>query len=87
MIEIVMTVDGMMCSMCETHVNEALRPIAGVKKVKSSHSSGEVSIVCSESTDREALASAVEKMGYKVIGSVEKSYEKRGFFASLFGRK
>lgn len=82
-----MTVDGMMCSMCEAHVNDAIRTIAGVKKVKSSHTGGEVSIVCSESTDREALASAVEKIGYRVVGSVEKSYEKRGVFAKLFGKK
>ena len=26
-------IDGMMCGMCETHVNEALRKIRGAEKV------------------------------------------------------
>lgn len=87
MIEIIITVDGMMCSMCEAHVNDAVRNVAGVKKVTSSHRSGEVHAVCEESVDRDALISSVEKLGYRVVGSIEKTYEKRGFFASLFGKK
>ena len=34
-------VDGMMCGMCESHVNEAIRKALDVKKVSSSHSKGE----------------------------------------------
>ena len=33
-------VDGMMCGMCESHVNEAIRKALDVKKVSSSHSKG-----------------------------------------------
>ena len=28
----ILTVEGMMCGMCEAHVNEALRKVPGVKK-------------------------------------------------------
>ncbi len=87
MIEIIITVDGMMCPMCEAHVNEAVRGVAGVKKVSSSHKSSQVRVVCSDDTDREALAASIEKLGYRVIGSIEKTYEKRGILSSLFGKR
>ena len=33
-----LVVDGMMCGMCESHVNDAVRKAFPVKKVTSSHS-------------------------------------------------
>ena len=38
MIKTTVKVDGMMCGMCESHVNEAIRNAFKVKKVNSSHS-------------------------------------------------
>ena len=40
MIKIVLEVEGMHCGMCETHVNDVVRRVEGVKKVKSSHAKG-----------------------------------------------
>ena len=37
MLKIVLEVEGMRCGMCETHVNDVVRRVDGVKKVKSSH--------------------------------------------------
>ena len=34
-------VDGMMCGMCEAHVNDAVRKAFPVKKVTSSHGRGQ----------------------------------------------
>ena len=36
MLKITVQVDGMMCGMCESHVNEAVRKAFKVKKVTSS---------------------------------------------------
>ena len=33
-------IDGMMCGMCESHMNDAIRKAFNVKKVTSSHSNG-----------------------------------------------
>ena len=33
----ILTIDGMMCGMCESHVNDAIRANFNVKKVSSSH--------------------------------------------------
>ena len=35
MLKIVLEVEGMHCGMCETHVNDVVRRVEGVKKVKS----------------------------------------------------
>ena len=40
MIETIVKVDGMMCGMCEGHINDAIRSHFPVKKVSSSHSKG-----------------------------------------------
>ncbi len=40
-LKITVQVDGMMCGMCESHINDAIRKAFPVKKVTSSHSRGE----------------------------------------------
>ena len=37
MVKTVLTIDGMACGMCESHVNDAIRNALRVKKVTSSH--------------------------------------------------
>ena len=44
MLKITVQVDGMMCGMCESHVNDAVRKVFPVKKVTSSHSKGQTVI-------------------------------------------
>ena len=41
MLKITLGVDGMMCGMCESHVNDAVRKAFPVKKVTSSHGKGQ----------------------------------------------
>lgn len=73
-------IDGMMCGMCETHINDLVRKNCNAKKVKSSHSKGEC-IVIADSIDEELLEKSITKMGYKIISINSKPYEKTGFFA------
>ena len=40
MIKYTLKIDGMMCGMCEAHINEAVRAAFKVKKVSSSHTNG-----------------------------------------------
>ena len=37
MLKITLGIDGMMCGMCESHINDAIRRKFRVKKVTSSH--------------------------------------------------
>ncbi|MBQ8720463.1 MAG: heavy-metal-associated domain-containing protein [Clostridia bacterium] len=87
MVKITVGIDGMMCGMCEAHINDAIRGVLSVKKVSSSHANGETVIITVVSPDEQTVRAAIEKSGYKVISYNEEPYEKRGFFASLFGKK
>lgn len=83
MIQITVQVDDMMCGMCESHINEAIRKAFPVKKVTSSHSKHQTVILTEQPIDEQALRDVVGQTGY-TVGEVEaKPYEKKG----LFGRK
>ena len=84
--KIVIKVDGMMCPMCEAHVNAAVRAEYPKAKVTSSHKVGET-VVEGEGLDATRVAEAIEKTGYKVTASTEESYEKKGFLSGLFKKK
>ena len=62
-----MKIDGMMCGMCEAHVNDAIRAAVSPKKVNSSHSKGITEIISESELDSAVLREAVEKDGYKVL--------------------
>ena len=62
----VLEIEGMMCGMCESHVNDAIRNNFKVKEVKSSHKTGLTQIQSDEVLDEELLRKAVEETGYKV---------------------
>ena len=48
MYEIDLKIGGMMCGMCESHINDAVRKALPVKKVTSSHSKGQTVILSEE---------------------------------------
>ena len=81
MVETVLKVQGMMCGMCESHINEVVRKTAQVNKVSSSHTRGETVIVSDQELDLEALKQAIAAIGYTVTGAETRPYEKKGFFA------
>ncbi|MCR5600603.1 MAG: ATPase P [Ruminococcus sp.] len=83
MIKTVIKVEGMMCGMCESHVNDAIRNAFKVKKVESSHSKGQTEVISEEALDSALLTETIEKDGYKVLGITSEPYVKKG----LFGRK
>ncbi len=62
------SVDGMMCGMCEAHVNDAVRRAVSPQKVKSSFSKGETLIVTLGKPDLEAIRKAIDGTGYTVTG-------------------
>ena len=80
MTETTVKIDGMMCSMCESHINDVIRNSFAVKKVSSSHAKGEAVIVSQEPLDEEKLRSAITATGYDVISISAKPYEKKGLF-------
>lgn len=81
MIKTVLKIDGMMCGMCQSHVNDIIRRSAEVKKVTSSHAKGESVILSEHEPDVEALKAALAAQGYIVTGAELCREEKRGLFS------
>lgn len=77
MVQITIQVGGMMCGMCESHLNNAIRTAFSVKKVTASHSRGRIVIVAEETIDEAALRKVVSDTGYTVGQITQAPYEKK----------
>lgn len=83
MLKITLGVDGMMCGMCESHVNDAVRKAFPVKKVTSSHGKGQTVILTEQDLDEQAVRDAVNATGYTVTSFSKEPYEKKELFSFL----
>ena len=63
-------VDGMRCSMCESHVNDLVRRHLDIKRVKSSHLKNETKIVSLHPLDIEEIRKAFDGSGY-IVDKIE----------------
>lgn len=61
-------VKGMMCGMCESHINSKIRNNFNVKKVKSSRRKGETLVVTVDEINPEDIAKIIQELGYEVSG-------------------
>ena len=74
-------VDGMMCSMCESHVNDAVRKAFPVKKVTSSRGKNETTVITETELDEAALRAAISATGHDVGEIRKEPWEKKGLFS------
>ena len=82
MIMLTLTIDGMHCSMCESHVNDIIRRSEKIKKVTSSHLKNETKIILEDDLDPNKIISNLEKDGYRVLDTKKTNVKK-----TLFGYK
>lgn len=80
MVQTTLKIDGMMCGMCESHVNDAIRKAFSVKKVTSSHKKGETVILTEQPVDEQAVRDALADTGYDVTAVASHPYKKKGLF-------
>lgn len=76
-------IEGMMCGMCEAHVNEAIRKAFPVRKVISSHTKNETEILSEAPLDEELIRKTIAETGYTLKSITSEPCEKKGF--KLFG--
>ena len=81
MVKITVKVDGMMCSMCENHINDVIRQKLGVKKVKSTQSSGTTEIIAESEIPVEEIKNVINETGYTFIEATSEPYKKKGLFS------
>ena len=67
----VVGIDGMACSMCESHVNDIVRRNFHVKSVKASHKKKQAEIISAEPLDEAALRKAIGDTGYTGMALAE----------------
>ena len=83
--QIIAKIDGMMCGMCEAHMNDLIRKNFKVKKVTSSAKDGETVIFSDAELDIPWAKKQIKDIGYEMVDYTSEPYEKKGLFH--FGRK
>ncbi len=77
--KVILTIDGMSCGMCESHVCDAIRKETDKKaKVSASHTKGTAEIIMDGMPDVARIKSAVKATGYRVTDVSVEPYEKKG---------
>lgn len=87
MVQTTLKIDGMMCGMCESHINDAIRKDFPVKKVTSSHGKGTCVILSENALDESRLRDTIDATGYTLLDVQSAPYEKKGGLAGIFHRK
>ena len=77
MVKTVLSVDSLVCDMCDAHMNDAIRRAFKVKKVTSSHAKGETVIITKNELTREDIEKAVSETGYRILSMKTEPYEKK----------
>ncbi len=85
MVKTVLKIDGMMCGMCEAHMNDLIRKNFKVKKVTSSAKDGETVIISDAELDIPWAKKQIKDIGYELVDYTSEPYEKKGLFH--LGRK
>ncbi len=81
MIRTTLKIEGMMCSMCEAHICDAIRKaVPSAKKVSASRSKQEATFLTEEAVRHEVVKSAIDQTGYTCLSVESAPYQKRGLF-------
>ena len=80
MVKTVLKIDGMMCGMCESHMNNLIRNLFQVKKVTSSAKDGETVIISEQELDMSKLETEIAGISYKLLSYTSEPYVKKGLF-------
>ncbi len=88
MYQVIATIDGMSCGMCEAHVNDAIRKaFPDAKKVTSSASKKEARFQTELPLNRDLLRRAIDELGYEFIDADTYNMEnQKGGLLSFFHR-
>ena len=80
MIKTTLKIDGMMCGMCESHMNDLIRKNFQVKKVTSSAKDGETVIISDNEIDIPWAKKEIKEIGYELVSYKSEPYEKKRIF-------
>ena len=70
MFKYILKINGMMCSMCEAHINDVIRKNFDVKKIKSSHKKNMTTFLSEKYIDEKDIKNVIDSTGY-VLDSID----------------
>ena len=79
MIQTTIDIDGMMCEMCEAHINDATRRSFAVKSAKSNRKKKQCVVVSEEALDEAKIRKVIGETGYDLLSISSEPYQKKGF--------
>ena len=79
-LKITLKIDGMVCGMCEAHINDAVRRAFPVKKVSSSKTKKETVIITETDIEEKQLYDVIKNTGYILTEIKKEPYEKKSIF-------
>ena len=80
MIKTTVGIDGMMCDMCEAHINDAFRKHFSVKSAKSDRKKKRCVVVSDEPLDEDRIRQVIAETGYDLLSISSEPYQKKGLF-------
>ena len=80
MTETVIGIDGMMCEMCEAHINDAIRRNFTVKSAKANRKKKQCVVVSEEPLDEEKVRAVIGETGYELLSVASGPYTKKKLF-------
>ena len=82
--KITVNIEGMMCGMCESHMDKGIQTaFPSVKKVTSSHINRNTVIISPDDIPDDKLEATVTECGYTFISAVREPYEKKIIFSIM----
>ena len=76
-----LSIDGMMCSMCEAHICEVIRKVVpGASGVKASHGKGTAEFLSEAPVDEATLKKGIADTGYELLGLQTQPWQKKKWF-------
>ncbi len=80
MIETTIGIDGMMCEMCEAHINDAIRKHFSVKSAKANRRKKCCVVVSEQPLDENKIREVIAATGYDLLSISSGPYQKKGLF-------
>lgn len=70
-------IEGMMCDMCEAHINDAIRKDLKVSRVESYRKKNLTEVLTEESYTEDDFHKVIDPTGYKLVSVTSEPYEKK----------
>ena len=80
MIQTTIGIDGMMCEMCEAHINDAIRKHFAVKSAKSNRKKKQCVVVSEAPLDEAKVREVISQTGYDLLSISSEPYQKKRLF-------